>query len=82
MMSKLLMKRLRKLARGCKLKLVAKDTNIQTISVDGEEIDLAWEPHIDSFSDETILDILVEDCAQAIKAKRKKSREKKSEKLT
>ena len=77
MMSKILMKRLRKSVRGCKLKLVAKDTNIQTISVDGEEIDLAWEPHIDNFSDETILDILAEDCLTAIKTMRKKLREKK-----
>tara|TARA_R110002074_G_scaffold84368_2_gene187373 strand:- start:412 stop:657 length:246 start_codon:yes stop_codon:yes gene_type:complete len=81
-MSKILMKRLRKSVRGCKLKLVKKDANIQTISVDGEEIELAWEPHIDSFSDETILDILAEDCLAAINTKRKKPREKKSEKLT
>jgi len=73
MMSKLLIKRLRKSVRGCKLKLVTKDTNVQTISVNGEEIDLAWEPHIDNFSDETILDILVEDCITAIKNKRKKN---------
>ena len=77
MMSKILMKRLRKSVRGCKLKLVAKDANIQTISVDGEEIDFAWEPHIDNFSDETILDILAEDCLTAIKTMRKKLREKK-----
>lgn len=76
MMSKILMKRLRKSVRGCKLKLIAKDTDIQTISVDGEEIDIAWKPHIDNFSDETTLDILVEDCAKAIKNKRKKLRKK------
>jgi len=76
MMSKILMKRLRKSVRGCKLKLVTKDANIQTVSVDGEEIDIAWEPHIDKFSDETILDILAKDCTEAIKKKRKKLRKK------
>ena len=72
-MSKLLIKQLKKACHGCKLKLVTKNTDIQTISVDGEEIAIMWRPHIDTFSDEIILNILVEDCKNAIKDLRQKS---------
>jgi len=72
-MSKLLIKQLKKACRGCVLKLVTKNTDIQTISVDGKEIAMMWRPHIDTFSNEAILDILVEDCINAIKDLRQKS---------
>jgi hypothetical protein len=59
-------KRLKRTYRAHKITKLQKG-DIETLLVDGKEIDLAWKPYSDSISDKGAFETLVADCKKSIK---------------
>ena len=66
MKHKTFMPTLRKQFKGSKL-ILRKKGEVETVVVDGNEIDIAWKPHINKLQGEDSLDVLYRDCVKAIK---------------
>jgi hypothetical protein len=63
--TKTLISRLKRVYREYDIKLVDKGS-VETASLDGKEIDLAWVPYSKTITDKGAIDILLKDCKRSI----------------
>ena len=51
------------------LELFMRDEKVQTLKIDGEQIDLCWMPRVSLIADKTAVRILLEDCKTSFEVK-------------
>ncbi len=64
--SKELLLALQKKYLGHQIKLLHIEEERETLEVDGEQIQMAWSPCVDTIVDKTVVPVLVEDVSRAI----------------